>query len=154
MTRRKKPQRGRPTHVVLDNEALGQIAAGRLSHSLRVDLRSAATSAGVVVLPASVLVERDHDRTAPATAEANRILREASVDALTDARAAEAITLRRRSGERGSVVDAHVAAAAVAVVRRFGGSVTVATSDPSDITRLLDGVEDSATRAVAGVLPL
>lgn len=155
MKQRHKPDRtSTPSHVVLDNEALAQISTGRPSRPLVVDLQVASDSGGLVVLPTSVLVERNHDRTAPAAAAANRLLRDARFDALTAASAAEAVALRARSGEGGSVVDAHIAAAALAVVRRFGGTATVATSDPTDITRLLDGADDSATRAATGVLPL
>lgn len=154
MRQRRKPHQSEPFHVVLDNEALGQVTSAELSHRLRVEMRTAATTAGLVVVPTSVLVERNHDRRAPRGAQANRILRDARVDALTEARAAEAVALRTRSGESGSVVDAHVAAAALAVVRQVGGTASVATSDPSDITRLLDGADDSATRAVTSVLRL
>jgi len=153
VTRRKKRQDSVPAHVVLDNEALWQVA-GRLSRSLRAELRLAALTTGQVVLPASVMVECIHDRAAPAAARANQILRDAGTDALTEARAAEAVALRVRSGETGSVVDAHVAAAALAVVRRFGGTATVATSDPADITRLLDCAGDGAARGATGVLAL
>lgn len=143
-----------PAHVVLDNEALGQISTGRPSRPLVVELQLASDSGGLVVLPTSVLVERNHNRTAPGAAEANRILRDARLDELTEGRAAEAVALRVRSRGGGSVVDAHVAAAALAVVRRFGGTATVATSDPTDITRLLDGADDSTRRAATGVLGL
>lgn len=152
--RRKKPRRGEPVHAVLDNEALGQIATGRPSRPLLVQLQLAFGSGGVIVLPTSVLVERNHDRSAPHAAEADRVLRDVRMDPLTESRAAEAVSLRARGGESGSVVDAHVAAAALAVIRRHGGTVTVATSDPSDITRLLDGAQDDALRAVSGVLRL
>ncbi|MGH3564618.1 MAG: hypothetical protein ACRDRH_01015 [Pseudonocardia sp.] len=157
MKRRHKPDHtSTPAHVVLDNEALAQISTGRPSRPLVVDLQVASDSGGLVVLPTSVLVERNHDRTAPAAApaSANRILRDARFDALTAARAAEAVALRARSGEGGSVVDAHIAAAALAVVQRFGGTATVATSDPTDISRLLDGAGGGAVRAVTGVLAL
>lgn len=154
MTRRKQAPEEPSTHVVLDNEALGQIAAGRLSRQLLLALLAAKATTGEVVLPISVVVERNYDRTAPKAAQANRILRDALTDPLDESRAAEAVSLRARSGESSSVVDAHVAAAALAVVRRFGGTATVATSDPSDITLLLDGAEDDALRAVSGVLPL
>lgn len=140
MTRRKPVPDDSPAHLVLDNEGLGQIT-GRISRPMLRALEFAHRSAGHIVVPASVVVERNFDRRAPGSAQANRILRDAESDPLTDARAAEAVRLRVRLTGSGSVVDAHVAAAALAVVRRFGGTATVATSDPDDLTRLLDGAE-------------
>lgn len=153
MTRRPVPDDS-PAHLVLDNEGLGQLVAGRLSGQILLALEFAKDSGGQVLVPASVVVERNFDRRTPRAAHANRILRGAELDPLTDARAAEAVALRVRSTESGSVVDAHVAASALAVVRRHGGTATVATSDPADISRLLDGAADPAARAVCGVLLL
>ncbi|MGH3906809.1 MAG: hypothetical protein ACRDTE_21900 [Pseudonocardiaceae bacterium] len=136
-------------HLVLDNEALGQISGGRPGRSLLVALEAAAATAGRVLLPTSVVVERGYDPAAPVAAEANRILRIAYDDELTRARAVEAGRLRTRAAEGASVVDAHVAATALAAIRRHGGTATVATSDVGDIERLLDATDDAATRISA-----
>ncbi len=152
-------RRGEPAHVVVDNEALGQLGTGRPARPLLVALEAAAATGGRVVLPTCVIVERDHNRTDPGAAAANRVLRNASADALTSARAEEAVTLRRRSRGRrsrvgGSVVDAHVVVAALGAVRQFGGTATIATSDPGDITRLLDAAVDIAVRTSVTVQSL
>ena len=59
-----------------------------------------------------------------------------------------------RSHPGTSVVDAHVAAAALAAILRDGGTATVATSDVGDIEPLLDATADSTTRASASTQAL
>ncbi|MGH4014111.1 MAG: hypothetical protein ACRDSL_09320 [Pseudonocardiaceae bacterium] len=149
MPRRRPTRQGEPAHVVLDNEALWQITEGRPGRPLHVALEAAAATFGRVLLPSSVVVERGYDPAAPVAAEANRLLRIAYDDELTRARAVEAGRLRTRAGDGASVVDAHVAATALAVIRRHGGTATVATSDAGDIQRLLDATDDTDTRASA-----
>ncbi|MGH8910731.1 MAG: hypothetical protein ACRD0K_30610 [Egibacteraceae bacterium] len=139
---------------MLDNEALGQIAAGRPSRPLLVALEAAAATTGRIVLPTSVIVERRHDPTAPVAAEASRILRIARDDALTRARAAEAVRLRARSGEGASVVDAHVAAAALAAISHYGGTATVLTSDIGGLRRLIDATDNAVAKASASLQAL
>ncbi|MGQ0775264.1 MAG: hypothetical protein ACT4NY_12720, partial [Pseudonocardiales bacterium] len=80
-------------------------------------------------------------------AAANLLLRIAYDDELTRPRAVEAGRLRIRARQGASVVDAHVAAAALALIRHHGGTATVATSDVGDIERLLDASDDTGTRA-------
>lgn len=154
MPRRRPTRQGEPAHLVLDNEALGQVSGGRPCRPLLVALEAAATTAGRVVLPTSVVVERSYDPTEPVAAGANRLLRVAYDDELTRSRAVEAGRLRVRSHHGTSVVDAHVAAAALAAIRRDGGTATVATSDVGDIERLLDATDDPDTRASASVQAL
>jgi hypothetical protein len=74
-----------------------------------VALEAAAATAGRVLLPTSVVVERSHDPTSPVTAGANRLLRVAYDDELTRSRAVEAGQLRSGSHHEPSVVDAHMA---------------------------------------------
>lgn len=154
MPPRKPTRQGEPAHLVLDNEALGQISDGRLCRPLLVALEAAAATAGRVLLPTSVIVERSHDPTLPAAAGANRLLRIAYDDELTRSRAVEAGQLRIRAHHEPSVVDAHVAAAALAAIRRHGGTATVATSDIGDIENLLNASDDTATRSSASTQAL
>ncbi len=154
MPRRRPTRQGEPAHLVLDNEALGQISSGRLRRPLLLALEAAAATAGRVLLPTSVVVERGYDPAAPVAADANRLLRVAYDDELTRPRGVEAGRLRIRSHHETSVVDAHVAAAALAAIRRDGGTATVATSDVGDIERLLDATDDLDTRASASTQAL
>ncbi len=140
-------------HLVLDDEALAQLATAAPAPDLLADLAAVKISGGDLVVPTSVVVERNHDPTARSVALANRLLRDAVDDSLGPERAAVAVGLRVRSGDHTSVVDAHVAAAALAVIRRRGGHAVVATSDPGDLTRLLDAAGD-ATRAAVVVRAL
>lgn len=151
MPRHRPTRRGEPTHLVLDNEALGQVCRGQLSRPLLVALEAAAATVGRVLLPTSVVVERGHDPAAPVATDANRLLRIAYDDELTRLRAVEAGRLRNRARHGVSVVDAHVAAAALAVIRHYGGTATVATSDVGDIECLLDASDDTGTRAAASI---
>lgn len=112
-------------------------------------LEATAATAGRVLLPTSVVVERGYDPAVPVAADANRLLRIAYDDELTRPGAVEAGRLRSRARQGASVVDAYVAAAALAVIRHHGGTVTVATSDVVDIERLLDASDDTGTRAAA-----
>lgn len=151
MPRRRPTRQSEPAHLVLDNEALGQISGGRPSRPLLVALEAAAATVGRVLLPTSVVVERGYDPAAPAAADANRLLRTAYDDELTRARAVEAGRLRKQAHHGASVVDAHVAATALAAIRRQGGTATVLTSDVGDIERLLDASDDTHTRASASI---
>lgn len=146
MPRRRPTRHGEPSHVVLDIEALAQITSGRPSRPLLVALEAAAATTGRVVLPTCVLLERGHDPSAKAAASGNRLLRIAQDDELTRSRAVDAVRLRNSAGTAASVVDAHVASAALAAVRRYGGTATVATSDVDDLVRLLDATDDPALR--------
>ncbi len=154
MPRRRPTRQGEPTHLVLDNEALGQISGGRPSRPLLVALEAAAATVGRILLPTSVVVERGYDPTAPVAADANRLLRIAHDDELTRARAIEAGRLREKAHHGASVVDAHVAATALAAIRRHGGTATVLTSDVGDMERLLDASDDTDTRASASIQAL
>ena len=154
MPRRRPTRQGEPTHLVLDNEALGQICGGRPSRPLLVALEAAAATAGRILLPTSVVAERGYDPTAPVAADANRLLRTAHDDELTRSRAIEAGRLRERAHHGASVVDAHVAATALAAIRRHGGTATVLTSDSGDMERLLDASDDTDTRASASIQAL
>jgi len=151
MPRRRATRHGEPAHLVLDNEALAQITRGRLSRPLLVALEAAVATAGRVVLPTNVIVERGHDPTTPVAADANRLLRNAYDDELTRSRAVEAGRLREKTRQGASVVDAHVAVAALETIRRHGGTATVLTSDVADIERLLDASDHTATRASASL---
>lgn len=141
-------------HLVLDNEALGQVYRGQMSRPLLVALEAAAATVGRVVLPTSVVVERGYDPTVSVAADANRLLRIAYDDELTRLRAVEAGRLRIKARRGASVVDAHVAAAALAVIRHHGGTATVATSDVGDIERLLDASDDTDMRAAVSTQAL
>ncbi len=154
MPRRRPTRQGEPSHVVLDNEALAQIASGRPSRSLLVALEAAAATTGRVLMPTCVLLERGHDPSATGAAPGNRLLRTVQDDELTRSRAVEAVRLRNRAGSAASVVDAHVAAAALAAVRRYGGTATVATSDVGDLVRLLDATDAPALRTSTTVQAL
>ena len=83
MSRRRPTRHGEPAHLVLDNEALGQLGGRRPSRPLLVALEAAAATAGRILLPTSVVVERGNDPAAPDTANANRLLRIAYNDELT-----------------------------------------------------------------------
>ncbi|MGH8932859.1 MAG: hypothetical protein ACRDZO_20120 [Egibacteraceae bacterium] len=137
--------------MVLDNEALGQIVAGRPSRPLLVALEAAVATTGQLLLPTNVVVERRYHPATPVAANANRLLRAALHDELTCARAAEAVRLLVGSNGGPSVVDAHVAAAALAIVRRNGGTATIMTSDAGDMLRLIDAADDADARAAASV---
>ena len=154
MSRRRPTRQGEPAHLVLDNEALSQISSGRLRRPLLLALEAAAATAGRVLLPTSVVVERGYDPATPVAADANRLLRVAYDDELTRSRAVDAGQLRTRSHPDTSVVDAHVAAAALAAIRHHGGTATVVTSDVGDIERLLDATDDPDTRASASAQAL
>ena len=154
MPRRRPTRQGEPTHLVLDNEALGQICGGRPSRPLLVALEAAAATAGRILLPTSVVAERGYDPTAPVAADANRLLRIAHDDELTRARAIEAGRLREKAHHGASVVDAHVAATALAAIQRHGGTATVLTSDVGDMERLLEASDDTDTRASASIQAL
>lgn len=154
MPRRRPTSRGEPAHLVLDNEALGQVCRGQLSRPLLVALEAASATVGRVLLPTSVVVERGYDPAEPVAAGANRLLRTAYDDELTRLRAVEAGRLRNRARRGASAVDAHVAAAALAVIRQHGGTATVATSDVGDIECLLDACDDTGTRAAASTQAL
>ena len=69
MPRRRPTRQGEPTHLVLDNEALGQISGGRPSRPLLVALEAAAATVGRVLLPTGVVVGRGYDPTAPVAAD-------------------------------------------------------------------------------------
>jgi len=86
-------------------------------------LEAAAATVGRILLPTSVVVERGYDPTAPVAADANRLLRTAHDDELTRSRAIEAGRLRERAHHGASVVDAHVAATALAAIRRLSSTV-------------------------------
>lgn len=154
MPRRRPTRQGEPTHLVLDNEALGQISGGRPSRPLLVALEAAAVTVGRILLPTSVVVERGYDPTAPVAADANRLLRIAHDDELTRARAIEAGRLREKAHHGASVVDAHVATTALAAIQRHGGTATVLTSDVGDMERLLEASDDTDTRASASIQAL
>lgn len=154
MSCRRPTRQGEPTHLVLDNEALGQISGGRPSRPLLVALEAAAATVGRILLPTSVVVERGYDPTAPVAADVNRLLRTAHDDELTRSRAVEAGRLRERAHHGASVVDAHVAATTLAAIRHHGGTATVLTSDVGDIERLLDASDATSTRASASIQAL
>jgi len=147
MPRRRPTRQGEPAHLVLDNEALGQVCRGQLSPPLAAALEAVVATAGRALLPMSVVVERCFDPAVPGAAAANHLLRIAYDDELTRPRAVEAGRLRIGVRQGASVVDAHVAAAALALIRHHGGTATVATSDVGDIERLLDASDDTGTRA-------
>ncbi|MGH3842952.1 MAG: hypothetical protein ACRDS0_16115 [Pseudonocardiaceae bacterium] len=154
MPRRRPTRHGEPAHLVLDNEALGQISDGRLCRPLLVALEAAAATAGRVLLPTSVIVDRSYDPTSPTAASANHLLRVAHDDELTRSRSVEAGRLRIRLHHETSVVDAHVAAAALVAIRNHGGTATVATSDVDDIEHLLNASDDTRTRSSASTQAL
>ncbi|MCA1675185.1 MAG: hypothetical protein LC799_24330 [Actinobacteria bacterium] len=154
MSRRRPTRQGEPANLVLDNEALGQLSGGRPSRSLLVALEAAAATTGRILLSTSVVVERGYDPSAPVAADANRLLRTAHDDELTRSRAVEAGRLRERAHHGASVVDAHVAATALAVIRNHGGTATILTSDGGDMKRLLDASDDTGTRTSASIQAL
>lgn len=154
MARGPRTGHGEPAHFVLDNEALAQIARDRPAASLRVALEAAAATAGSVVLPTTVVVERGFDPSAAAAARGNRVLRAAIYDVLNRHQAVAAGRLRARARRPASAVDAHVAAAALKVVRDRGGTASVGTSDPGDISSLVDASDDAATRSTVSIVAL
>lgn len=154
MPRRRPTGQGKPAHLVLDNEALSQICLGQLSRPLLAALEAAVATAGRALLPTSVVVERGYDPAVPLAADANRLLRIVYHDELTRPRAVEAGRLRIRARQGASVVDAHVAAAALALIQYHGGTATIATSDVGDIERLLDASDDTGTRAAVSTKAL
>jgi len=154
MPRRRRTRQGEPTHLVLDNEALGQLSGGRPSQPLLVALEAAAATVGRILLPTSVVVERGYDPTAPVAADANRLLRTAHDDELTRSRAVEAGRLRQKTHHGASVVDAHVATTALAAIRRHSGTATILTSDVGDMERLLDASDDTRTGTSAFIQAL
>lgn len=146
--------RGLPAHVVLDSEGMSQLESPRPSRALLVALGAAAQTSGRVEVPVSVLVELRFDATRPRAAAANHRLRAARLDPLSAERARSAVRLLVASGADTSVVDAHVAATALHLVRGLPGTATIATSDPGDLHALLGGEPDSTTKRRATVLPL
>ena len=151
---RNPTRRGEPVHVVLDSQGLAELAAERPAHVLLVALEAAATTGGRVVLPTSVVVEQRYDPTDARTAGINRRLRTAVDDDLTMDRARHAARLLTEATAGPSVVDAHVAAAALALLRGRAGAAVVATSDPADIAALVDAEPDAEVRARASVRQL
>ena len=65
MPRRRPTRQGEPTHLVLDDEALGQISGGSPSRPLLVAPEAAAATGGRILLPTSVVAERGRDRRRP-----------------------------------------------------------------------------------------
>ena len=149
--RRNPTRRGEPVHVVLDSQGLVELAAERPAHALLVALEAAAATGGHLVLPTSVIVEQRFDPTDPRSAAVNRRLRTAVDDTLTMDRARHAANLLAEADGGPSVVDAHVAAAALALLRGRAGAAVVATSDPADIAALVDAEPDAEVRARASV---
>ncbi len=123
-----------------------ELAAERPAHVLLVALEAAAATGGRVVLPTSVVVEQRYDPTDARAAGINRRLRTAVDDGLTMDRARHAARLLTEAAAGPSVVDAHVAAAALALLRGRAGAAVVATSDPADITALLHAEPDTELR--------
>jgi hypothetical protein len=147
-------RRGEPVHVVLDSQGLTELAADTPSRRLLVALEAAVTTAGTTVLPTSVMLEQRFDPAAPRAANANRRLRAAVRDTLDPGRAVEAGRLLAAAADGPSVVDAHVAGAAVAALRGRVGACVVVTSDPGDINALLVANPDQDTRSRTSVEPL
>lgn len=144
-------RRGEPVHIVLDSQALSELATERPARTLLVALEAAATTSGQAVLPTSVIVEQRFDHTAAWAANANRRLRTAARDDLTVDRASTAVRLLLDAAEGPSVVDAHVAAAAVDRLRGRAGAAVVVTSDPSDLSALLAAEPDGEVRSRASL---
>ena len=69
MPRHKPTHQGEPTHLVLDNEALEQISDGRLGRPLLTALEAVSATAGRVLVPTSVFVERNFDPVAGVCAD-------------------------------------------------------------------------------------
>jgi predicted nucleic acid-binding protein len=151
---RRPTGRGLPAHLVLDSEGLSQLSAPRPAKALLIGLEAAAATGGRVVVPTTVMVEQRFDRTASAAAAVNRRLRIARTDGLDEERAAFAVRLLLRVEGPVSVVDGHVAATALHHVRAYGGTATIATSDPGDLGGLLSGHIDISTASDVTVLPL
>lgn len=119
--------------IVFDNEAVQALADPHhpkhrraLAHveGIRTDRRRKTVVAAVV--PTSVRVEAGWDRTDPSAAAINRW--RLTDDPLDTRRADQATAIRSASGV--SVVDAHLAATALA---RAGDPVVVVTSDTGDL---------------------
>lgn len=144
-------RRGEPVHVVLDSEALSELITERPVRTLLVALEAAASTSGQAVLPTSVIVEQRFDHAATWAANANRRLRTAARDDLTVDRASTAVRLLLGAAKGSSVVDAHVAAAALDRLRDRAGAAVVVTSDPSDLAALLAAERDADVRSRATV---
>lgn len=155
MTARPNPtRRGEPVHVVLDSQGLSELAADTPRRRLLVAMEAAVATAGTTVLPTSVMLEQRFDPTAPRAGNANRRLRTVVRDTLDPGRAVEAGRLLAAAADGPSVVDAHVAGAAVATLRGRVGACVVVTSDPGDIDVLLAADPDPDTRSRTSVEPL
>jgi hypothetical protein len=119
-------------HLVLDTEAVSALLSSAPGTKHAAVITSIASANGQRVVPAAVRGEAGWDRTDPATANANRLVR---VDDPLDGSAADRITQLRKTVPRASVVDAAVAVAAERLAE-FGGVVQVLSSDVADMRRL------------------
>jgi len=125
--------------VLLDNEAVQALASpGHPKHRKVISLIQVVASRKrravrlSLAVPTAVRVEAGWDRTSPSWALANR-LRVADIP--LDATHANTAAMLRSSAD-GSVADAHLGAAALAVP---DAEVTIVTSGPLDMKRVAEG---------------
>jgi hypothetical protein len=130
--------KGLVRHLVLDSEAASALLASASVNSKRATVVLAIAAAnGQRVVPTAVRGEAGWDRTDPAAADANRLIR---TDDVLDRVGADRVAQSRAAVPVASVVDAAVAVAA----ERAGGSggvVEILTSDVADLRDLSANVQ-------------
>lgn len=127
--------------VVLDSEGLWAVARNTEDARALIDL--AIRGSSTVIVPAIVLAEALTG--GPKDARVNQVLSKLTVVSITEDLARDAALLKRKSGMTG--VQHTIDAIVVAVSASQGGGV-VLTSDPGDIGRLADEVQQSRIRAI------
>lgn len=126
-------------HLVLDNAAAAALLSRKPNDRRRREVVKAIAAAnGSRVVPTAVRAEAGWDRTAPAAADANRLL-PATTDTALDTGTADRVVALRAAIPAASVVDATVVAAADRV-GQGGGFVEVLTSDVPDLRSLAANV--------------
>ena len=122
-------------HLVLDNAAATALLSKDKCNTARREAILAIDAAnGTRFVPTAVRAEAGWDRSAPAAADANRLL-PSSTDATLDAVAADRAVTLRAQVPSASVVDASVAVAAERA-GAAGGVVEVLTSDEPGLEAL------------------
>ncbi len=125
-------------HLVLDAEAASALLSSTPGDPKRaVAVKAVAAANGQRVVPTAVRGESGWDRTRPAAANANRLVR---TDDVLDRQGADRVAQLRSLVVTASVVDAAVALAAERV-GRAGGVVGILTSDLADLKALAPHVE-------------